>query len=89
MIRMSARHNVSDYYAWRKVHDDFDTTRRSLGVKDAAVYRAADNPNDITVTHDFESLGAAQAFAGSTELREAMGNAGVASEPSIWFGSPA
>ncbi len=89
MIRMFVRHDVNDYDAWRKVYDDFDSTRRSLGVKDAAVFRAADNPNEITVWHDFDSLEAAQVFAGSGELRKAMENAGVASQPSIWFTSAA
>ena len=87
MIRMFVRHNVNDYDAWRKIYDDFD--RKSMGVKDSAVYRAADNPNDVTVWHDFDSLEAAQALAGSAELRDAMGRAGVASEPSIWFVSAA
>ncbi len=42
-----------------------------------AVYRAADDPNDITVTHDFATMDAARAFAGSAELQAAMRDAGV------------
>ena len=49
------------------------------------VYQAADNPNEITVTHDFATLEAAQAFAGSPELRSAMHGAGVVGAPTIWF----
>jgi len=89
MTTMIARHNVSDYAAWRKVYDDFDGTRRQMGCTAQAVYRAADNPNDVTITHEFASLEAAQAFAGSDALREAMHNAGVAGEPTIWFVEPA
>jgi hypothetical protein len=39
----------------------------------------------VTVTHEFDSLQTAQQFVGSDELREAMGRAGVAGEPTIWF----
>ncbi len=85
MTTMFVRHQVQDYAAWRKVYDDFRPTRTRLGVTAAAVYRAADNPNDITVTHEFASIEAAQAFAASSELHGAMANAGVAGEPSIWF----
>ncbi len=87
MIRMFVRHKVNDYAAWRKVYDDFDN--QSMGVIAHAVYRGADDPSDVTVTHDFDSLEAAKALAGSDELREAMGNAGVVGEPDIWFTTPA
>jgi hypothetical protein len=85
MATLFVRHTVSDYKAWRKVYDDFDAVRKSLGVTSAAVYQAADSPSDITITHDFATLGAAQAFAGSPELKKAMQNAGVVGAPTVWF----
>lgn len=85
MTTMFIRHQVNDYAAWRKVYDDFRPTQTRLGVTAEAVYRAADNPNDITVTHDFASVDAAQAFANSAELHSTMANAGVAGEPAVWF----
>jgi heme-degrading monooxygenase HmoA len=85
MIRLFVRHNVSNYDAWRKVYDGFDPTRRSMGVTGHAVYRGATDPNDVTVTHDFDSAEKAKAFVASAELRQAMGNAGVAGEPQIWI----
>lgn len=89
MVRMFLRHVVSDYGKWRKAYDDFDASRRLLGVTAAAVYRAADNDKDVTVTHDFDGLEQAKAFAASPQLRQAMAAAGVASVPSIWFTNPA
>lgn len=88
MTRMFVRHRVNDYAAWRKVYDEFTPTRVRMGVKDHAVYQAADDANAITVWHDFDTLEAARAFANSDELREAMGRAGVAGEPDIWFTNP-
>jgi hypothetical protein len=85
MVRLFVRHQVDDYDAWRKVYDGFDETRRSMGVSDAIVYRSIDDPNDLTVWHDFDSADQARSFAGSEELHEAMGRAGVAGAPEIWF----
>ncbi len=89
MIRMFVRHKVSDYAAFRKVYDDFQPTAKRMGSTAEAVYQAADDPNDITVYQDFDSLETAQAFASSNDLREAMGRAGIAGEPDIWFTNPA
>jgi quinol monooxygenase YgiN len=85
MTTMFVRHTVSDYKAWRRAYDDFAPVQKVKGVTAQAVYRAVDNPNDITVTHEFASIEAAQAFAKSAELKSAMQNAGVAGSPTIWF----
>jgi len=85
MATMFVRHTVSDYTTWRKAYDEFAPVQKAKGVLAQAVYRAADNPNDITVTHEFASVEAAQTFANSAELKSAMQNAGVAGAPTIWF----
>jgi hypothetical protein len=85
MVRLFVRHNVNDYAAWRKVYDEFDEQRRPMGVTDDAVFQSIDDPNDVTVWHDFDSAEAARAFVSSDELGNAMENAGVKGEPQIWF----
>ena len=85
MATMFIRHTVADYAAWRRVYDGFDATRRGLGVTGDSVHQEADFPNDVTVLHHFASVEAARSFAQSTELRETMQNAGVASAPIVWF----
>jgi quinol monooxygenase YgiN len=85
MVRMFVRHDVADYAAWREGYDAFD--RSAMGVTGHAVYQSLDDPNNITVTHDFEDADAARALASSPDLRSAMENAGVTSEPVIWFTS--
>jgi len=47
---MFVRHTVSNYQTWRKVYDDLASVQKAKGVTAQAVYQAADNPNDITVT---------------------------------------
>ncbi|MFN8619283.1 MAG: cyclase [Chloroflexota bacterium] len=89
MTTMFVRHTVADYASWRAGYDAFDAGRTALGVTAQAVWQAAGNPNDVTVTHDFATLEAAQAFANSPELHHAMEQAGVVGAPSIWFASRA
>jgi hypothetical protein len=49
------------------------------------VYRSAEKDVDVTVIHDFETLGSARSFLASQRLREVMGAAGVVSVPTIWL----
>jgi hypothetical protein len=85
MTTLFVRHEVADYAEWRRVYDGFSPTQKVLGVQDQAVYQAIDNPNDITVRHEFATLEAAQAFGGSPELRAAMHDSGVKGAPTVWF----
>ena len=86
MVRMYARHEVDDYGSWREGYDAFHSgPAAEQGVKAHAVYRSVGNPNDITVTHDFDSATEAEAFVNSDELRGAMEAAGVTGQPNIWI----
>jgi len=84
MFRMFVRHSVSDYAAWRKVYDAFHETRKQAGVIGEAVYQSADDPNDITLTLDFETLDAAHAFPENTKLKDAYKEAGSVGIPDGW-----
>ena len=89
MTRLFIRHSVDDYATWRKAYDDFDAVRSQMGVIDKAVYRTAGDPNNVTVTHDFDTLAKAKGFAESEELKSRMKSAGVTGTVDIWFGEPA
>ncbi len=85
MIRLFVRHSVADFARWKQAYDDFDDERKGMGVAGDAVYQSADDPNDVTVWHDFETLESGRAFADSARLREVMAAAGVTSKPELWF----
>ncbi len=87
MTTLFVRHTVKDYQAWRKVYDEMAPTQQAFGVTAHAVYRSESDPNDLTVTHDFASLAAAQKWADSDELHKGMDSAGVVGAPTIWFTS--
>jgi hypothetical protein len=83
--RLFVRHEVSDYASWRKAFDAFRPQGKKMGAATAAVYQSLDNPNDVTVTHDFKSSDKAKAFVASAELKGAMSKAGVKGTPQIWL----
>ncbi len=88
MVRMFVRHTVREYGAWKRAYNAFDKERRTMGVKRHAVYRSVTKPTDVTVSHDFLTLGRAKAFMRSRRLREVMKAAGVRSAPTVWFVKP-
>jgi hypothetical protein len=85
MVRLFVRINVADYETWRKVYDQFYGERVAMGVMGAAAFQLVDDPNDVTVWHDFETAEVARAFVSSDPLRNVMQRAGVQGEPQIWF----
>ena len=89
MVRSFIHHHVSDYAAWREVYDSFGDAQREHGVRAEAVYRGVDDPNDVTVTHDFDDAEAAKAFFTIPELKEAMQRSGVEGEPALWLAAEA
>ena len=77
------RHQVQDFSAWRAVYDSVADVRQQYSCLDAEVMTAPDDKNDVFVIHRFPSLDDAQAFAGSSELKDAMGRAGITGAPRI------
>ncbi len=87
MVSLFVRHTVSDYAAWRKLFDEFQTHGAAMGIRSAAVYQSVDDPNDVTVTHDFDSAETARSFTQSDDLKKAMQQAGVIGAPTVWITS--
>jgi len=71
------RHRVADFDAWRKVYDGFAPIQAERGVQSHQVLRSIESPNEVIVTHTFDSPEVARAFFATPELKEAMSKAGV------------
>ena len=71
------RHRVADFDAWKKTYDGFAPTQAEHGVQAHQVLRWIENPNDVIVTHTFDSPEAARAFFAMPELKETMSKGGV------------
>ena len=74
------RHRVADFDAWKTVYDGFAPIQAEHGVQGHQVLRSIENPNDIIVSHTFDSPEAARAFFAMPELKETMSQAGVSPE---------
>ena len=88
MVRSIVRHNVADYGAWRRVYDEFQAggVPAQRGVRGHAVYQGVDDPNDVTVTHDFDDADTARKFFSSEDLKGTMTAAGVQLDGMhMWF----
>ncbi len=85
MATLFVHHQVADFPAWKQVYDAFQPTARGLGVSAGLVYVSADDPNDVTVIHEFATVEAATAFAANEQLHAAMARSGVVGAPNVWI----
>ena len=74
------RHRVTDFDAWKTAYDGFAPTQAEHGVHAHQVLRSTENPNEVVVTHTFDSREAAREFFATPELKEGMSRAGVNAE---------
>ena len=77
------RTTVRDYADFRKVYDAAGAMQKAGGVIEESVYQVKNAPNDIVVLHKFSSVEDAEKFAGSQDLKDAMGRAGIVGPPRI------
>ena len=85
MARMFARHPVADFANWYEGYKNAAEFRNANGVIAGKVYQHADDPNDVTVVHDFATADAAKAFVGNEDLKKIMAELGVTGPPTIWI----
>ena len=79
------RHKVTDFATWKAAYDDPATMRKDAGSMGGQVLRNADDPQEITILLEWDSIENGRAFAASTDLAGAMERAGVADQPDIFF----
>jgi hypothetical protein len=71
------RHRIGDFDTWIGVYRGFAAAQRDGGVRSHVALRSLDDPDDILVTHTFDSREAAEAYLADERLRAAMGSATV------------
>lgn len=85
MAIVTIRHNVADYQKWKTVYDEGKSMIKSNGGKRQTLYKNVDNPNELIVVTEVESLDSARKLVQSDDLKNAMHNAGVVGAPTITF----
>ncbi len=86
-----ARHEVKDFDTWKQGFDARAEYLITAGVIASSVHRDLDDPNMVTVQHQFTDLGAAKAFMArfdSDEFRnsDVLKKAGVNLETMVAMG---
>jgi hypothetical protein len=85
MIHVIVRHKVADYGRWKEKFDAHLSTRKAGGELGHRLFTSAEDPRDVTIFMDWDSLENARKFATSDDLKQTMQNAGVVGEPEIRF----
>jgi hypothetical protein len=83
MAWIHVRHQVADYDAWKAVYDQTASFKRGYNWQRYQIFAVNGDRNDVLVLEEFATLADAQRFLGSSDLREAMGSAGVTGHPEI------
>jgi len=85
MTYLLVRHKNKDYETWKKVFDEHSATRKTSGSKGARVLRNADDPNEMVIITEWESLEKARKFAQSEDLKKSMQRAGIIDKPVVYI----
>lgn len=85
MAYILVHHKIEDYNKWKPAFDDHSSVRAENGSTGGKIFRNADDPNDLFILLEINSIENAKKFAQSDSLKEAMKNAGVVSIPEVHF----
>ena len=78
------RHRVRDFEEYRKAFLEHGPIRKAIGCKGSRLMQMEDNPNNIVVILEFDTLANFQAFGDDPALQQAMEAAGVLESPRVY-----
>ena len=85
MVTVLVTHPVDDYENWKSEFDAFHDNRKASGELTYHICQPIENPNNLIMLFEWDSIENAENFFDSTELRSAMKRAGVIGPPEITF----
>jgi hypothetical protein len=85
MAHILIHHKIEDYGKWKPAFDAHSSYRAENGSMGGKVFRNADDPNDLFILLEINSIDNAKKFVSSDATKEAMKNAGVIGMPEIYF----
>jgi len=85
MPTLFLKHKVKSYDSWRPAYDRHLVARAQAGLREVGVFRDAKDSNDLLIVWTTDNLGQAKSFLNSLELKSKMKEAGVVSDPEVWF----
>jgi heme-degrading monooxygenase HmoA len=85
MPHMMVHHKVRDFTQWKPFFDRHESTRKAGGSKRAQVFQNIDDPTDVFIVMEWDSLENAKKFAMSDDVKKTMEQAGVIGNPHVHF----
>ncbi len=85
MTHILVHHKIEDYKKWKPAFEAHASYRAENGSMGGKVFRNANDPNDLFVLLEINSIENAKKFVSSDSTKEAMKNAGVVGMPEIYF----
>jgi quinol monooxygenase YgiN len=85
MANIIIKHKVAKYSDWKSKFDDFVDIRRSGGEQSYKIMQVDNDPNNLLLSFEWDSIENAKTFLASEELKNAMQEAGVMEPPTIHF----
>ncbi|RJQ53501.1 MAG: hypothetical protein C4526_06485 [Nitrospiraceae bacterium] len=85
MAFVLVRYTVGDFQRWKTSFNDAYDMRKECGEKSCRVFRSSNDPNEVVIIHEWDSLSAARHFVRSRRMRQCMENAGVVGKPDTVF----
>ena len=67
MATLHVENTVKNFEEWKSVFDKFDRFRADKGMRSYRIARRVDDPNQITIDLDFDTVEDATAFRGALE----------------------
>jgi len=80
---MLVHNKVKDFGKWKPFFDRHESTRKTSGSKSAQVLQNIEDPNDVFILFEWDSVENAKKFGTSEDLKKIMEQAGVIGIPHI------
>jgi heme-degrading monooxygenase HmoA len=85
MIHVLVHHKVADFNRWKESFDSHLNSRMRAGELGFRLFQGVDDPRDVTILLDWDSVDHARQFMGSEDLRNRMQQAGVVGMPEVHY----
>ncbi len=85
MVHVLVRHKVADFNRWKQAFDSHLASRKHAGETAFRVFHSVDDPREVVLFLDWDSIEGARKFMKSDDLRKAMQQAGVEGAPEVQY----
>ena len=85
MVHVLIRHKVADFTRWKESFDSHLNTRKHAGELGFHLFQGVDDPREVTLLLDWDSVEHARRFFSSDELRSRMQQAGVVGAADVQY----